>query len=56
MLKVDHDTLTTVETIDVAFGHGRLHEAVKASYAIRLVQEHCNFSRLFERLRLPVRA
>jgi hypothetical protein len=29
---------------------------VKASYAIRLVQEHCNFSRLFERLRLPVRA
>jgi uncharacterized protein len=56
VLKVDHDTLTTVETIDVAFGHGRLHEAVKASYAIRLVQEHCNFSRLFERLRLPVRA
>ena len=56
VLKVDHDTLTTVETIDAAFGHGRLHEAVKASYAIRLVQEHCNFSRLFERLRLPVRA
>ena len=56
VLKVDHDTLTTVETIDAAFGHGRLHEAVKASYAIRLVEEHCNFSRLFERLRLPVRA
>ena len=56
VLKVDHDTLTTVETIDAAFGHGRLHEAVKASYAIRLVDEHCNFSRLFERLRLPVRA
>ena len=56
VLKVDHDTLTTVETIDAAFGHGRLHEAVKATYAIRLVEEHCNFSRLFERLRLPVRA
>jgi BioD-like phosphotransacetylase family protein len=56
VLKADHDTLTTVETIDAAFGHGRLHEAVKATYAIRLVEEHCNFSRLFEQLRLPVRA
>jgi len=56
VLKVDHDTLTTVETIEAAFGHGRLHEAVKATYAIRLVEEHCRFERLFERLRLPVRA
>jgi BioD-like phosphotransacetylase family protein len=56
VLKVDHDTLTTVEAIEAAFGHGRLHEAVKATYAIRLVEEHCHFSRLFERLRLPVRA
>jgi len=56
VLKVDHDTLTTVETIEAAFGHVNMHEAVKAGYAIRLVQEHCRFDRLFERLRLPVKA
>ena len=56
VLKVDHDTLTTVETIESAFGHVNLHEAVKAGYAIRLVEEHCRFDRLFETLRLPVRA
>lgn len=55
VLKVEHDTLTTVETIEAAFGHVNLHEAVKASYAIRLVEEHCDFRRLFESLRLPVR-
>lgn len=54
LLKVDHDTLTTVEEIDHAFGHVRLHEGVKATYAIRLVEEHCDFSPLFERLRLPL--
>ena len=31
-----------------------LHEAVKASYAVRLVEEHCDFSGLFARLGLPV--
>ena len=56
VLKVEHDTLTTVEVIEAAIGHGRLHEPVKAAYAIRLVEEHCRFDRLFERLRLPVRA
>ena len=56
VLKVDHDTLTTVETIEAAFGHVNLHEDVKAGYAIRLVEEHCRFERLFEALRLPVRA
>jgi uncharacterized protein len=56
VLKVDHDTLTTVEMIEAAVGHVRLHEAVKATYAIRLVEEHCRFDRLFERLRLPVSA
>jgi BioD-like phosphotransacetylase family protein len=56
VLKVDHDTLTTVEVIEAAIGHVRLHESVKATYAIRLVEEHCRFERLFERLRLPVRA
>jgi len=56
VLKVDHDTLTTVEVIEAAIGHVRLNETVKATYAIRLVEEHCRFDRLFERLRLPVRA
>ena len=56
VLKVDHDTLTTVEVIEAAIGQVRLHEAVKATYAIRLVEESCRFERLFERLRLPVRA
>jgi BioD-like phosphotransacetylase family protein len=52
VLKVDHDTLTTVEVIDAAIGHVRLHEAVKASYAVRLVEEHCDFSGLFSRFGL----
>jgi BioD-like phosphotransacetylase family protein len=52
LLKVEHDTLTTVEVIEQAFGHVRLHEAVKASYAVRLVEEHCDFSRLMARFGL----
>ena len=56
VLKVDHDTLTTVEVIDASIGHVRLHEAVKATYAIRLVEENCHFERLFGRLRLAVHA
>ncbi len=47
LLKVDHDTLSTVEVIEQAFGHVRLHEAVKANYAFRLVEEHCDLDRLF---------
>jgi BioD-like phosphotransacetylase family protein len=53
VLKVEHDTLTTVELIEAAIGHGRMHEAVKATYATRLVKESCHFEQLFERLRLP---
>jgi BioD-like phosphotransacetylase family protein len=56
VLKVEHDTLATVEVIEAAFGHVRLHEAVKASYAMRLVEENCQFERLFSRLRLPIAA
>ena len=54
LLKVEHDTLTTVEVIERAIGSVRLHEAVKATYAIRLVEEHCDFRRLFRALALPV--
>jgi hypothetical protein len=56
LLKVDHDTLTTVEVIERTFGHVRLNEAVKATYAFRLVEEHCQFDRLDARLRLPIAA
>ena len=50
LLKVDRDTLSTVEVIENAFGHVRLHESVKASYAFRLVEEHCDLKRLFKNL------
>ena len=53
LLKVEHDTLQTVEVIEQAFGHVRLHEAVKATYAFRLVEEHCDLNRLFNTLALP---
>ncbi len=52
ILKVEHDTLTTVAVIEKAFGHVRLHEAVKASYASRMVAEHCCFDSLFALLGL----
>ncbi len=47
LLKVDRDTLSTVEVIEQAFGHVRLHESVKAKYAFRLVEEHCDLARIF---------
>ena len=50
LLKVDKDTLSTVEVIEQAFGHVRLHETVKATYAFRLVQEHCDLDRFFRTL------
>ena len=50
LLKVEHDTLTTVAVIEKAFGHVRLHEAVKATYAARMVAEHCDFAPLYAQL------
>ena len=50
LLKVDHDTLSTVEVIEQAFGHVRLHETVKATYAYRLVEENCQIDRLLNNL------
>jgi BioD-like phosphotransacetylase family protein len=52
LLKVEQDTLNTVEVIEQAFGHVRLHESVKATYAFRLVEQHCSFDRLLRRLEL----
>jgi BioD-like phosphotransacetylase family protein len=54
VLKVDHDTLTTVELVEAGIGHGRLHESMKASHAMKHVLDHCDFDRLYERMRLPV--
>ncbi len=54
LLKVDHDTLSTVEVIEQAFGHVRLHEAVKATFAFRLVEENCYIDKLFESLNLMI--
>jgi hypothetical protein len=53
LLKVDHDTLTTVELIEHAFGNVGIHESVKATYALRLVEESCDFSPLLARMGLP---
>ena len=50
LLRVESDTLSTVEVIEQAFGHVRLHEDVKAAYAFRLVEENCDLTRLFENL------
>ena len=56
LLKVEHDTLTTVEVIESTFGHVRLQESVKATYAFRLVEEHCDFAPLYSRLQLSIPA
>ena len=53
ILKVDLDTLATVEIIEQAFGHVRIHESIKASYAIQLVQENVNLERILEKIDFP---
>ena len=53
ILKVDLDTLASVEIIEQAFGHVRIHESIKASYAIQLVQEHVDLLRILEKIDFP---
>ena len=53
ILKVELDTLATVEIIEQAFGHVRIHESIKASYAIQLVQENVNLKRILETIDFP---
>ena len=48
ILKVELDTLASVEIIEQAFGHVRIHESIKASYAVQLVQEHVNLENILE--------
>jgi len=50
ILKVGLDTLSSVEIIEQAFGHVRIHESIKASYAVQLVQEHVNLKRILEKI------
>ena len=38
ILKVELDTLASVEIIEQAFGHVRIHESIKASYAVQLLE------------------
>ncbi len=53
ILKVELDTLASVEIIEQAFGHVRIHESIKASYAIQLVQENVSLKRVFEKINFP---
>ena len=53
ILKVELDTLASVEIIEQAFGHVRIHESIKASYAVQLVQEHVNLEKILETLDFP---
>ena len=53
ILKVDLDTLASVEIIEQAFGHVRIHESIKASYAVQLVQEHVNLKNILETIDFP---
>jgi len=50
ILKVDIDTLASVEVIEKAFGHVRLHESIKASYAIQLVHENVNINGILSKI------
>jgi len=52
-LKVDLDTLASVKIIEQAFGHVRIHESIKASYAVQLVQEHVNLKNILETIDFP---
>jgi len=53
ILKVELDTLSSVEIIEQAFGHVRIHESIKASYAVHLVQELGNLKRILEKIAFP---
>ncbi|WP_308256059.1 phosphotransacetylase family protein [Geminocystis sp. GBBB08] len=50
ILKVDFDTLTTVEIVDRAFGTVRLHETIKVECVQNLIEEHFNIDLLLKKL------
>lgn len=51
ILKVNFDTLTTVEIVDRAFGTVRLHETIKVKCIQNLIEEHFNIDLLLEKLK-----
>ena len=53
ILKVELDTLTAVEIIEQAFGHVRIHESIKAAYAVQLVDENVNLKRILKKIEFP---
>ena len=53
ILKVDLDTLASVEIIEQAFGHVRIHESIKAEYAVQIVQENVNLQNILETIDFP---
>ncbi|MGB3402710.1 MAG: phosphotransacetylase family protein [Microcoleaceae cyanobacterium] len=52
VLWVDRDTLTTVEIIDRAFGHTRLHQPSQAQCITQLMSEHFDLNQLLRHLGL----
>ena len=57
VLLVDFDTLSTVEIIERALGHVRLHEPMKVNYMGQLMEEHFALDRLLAAIGLePVLA
>lgn len=52
VLWVDRDTLTTVEIIDQAFGHTRLHQPSQAQCITQLMSEHFDFNQVLQQLGL----
>jgi BioD-like phosphotransacetylase family protein len=52
VLWVDRDTLTTVEIIDRAFGHTRLHQPSQAQCITQLMSEHFDLNQVLRHLGL----
>lgn len=52
ILSVDLDTLTTVEIVDHAFGHVRVHEPIKVQCMYQLMETHFDTERLLADLNL----
>jgi BioD-like phosphotransacetylase family protein len=50
ILSVNVDTLTTVETVDQAFGRVRLHETIKVECVQKLIEEHFDIDRLLAKI------
>jgi BioD-like phosphotransacetylase family protein len=52
VLWVDRDTLTTVEIIDQAFGHTRLHQPTQVQCITQLMAEHFKLNQVMQKLQL----